>query len=112
MSETQTLLSRRGMVLPSLGTVARCLCIQLSGLPFVVKMIFVTMGFERKTSGRKTKALAPSKRVPQLFSAIASSYVVVFQAGARLNMLPNHLFCMLLKFKKKMNIMFNQKISQ
>ena len=46
-------------------------------------MILVTMGFKCKTFGHKIKALAMSKRLPQLFSAIVSSYVVVFQDGAR-----------------------------
>ena len=41
------------------------------------------MGFERKTSGHKTKALASSKRIPLLFTAIFSSYAVVFRDGAR-----------------------------
>ena len=54
----------------------------LKNYNIVGKMILVTMGFERKTSGYKTKALASTKRVPQLFSAIVSSYVVVFQDGA------------------------------
>ena len=49
----------------------------------VGKVILVTMRFERKTSVRKTKALASSKKVPQLFSAIFSSYVAVFRDGAR-----------------------------
>ena len=44
----------------------------------VGKMILVTMGFEHKTSGHKTKASVSSKRVPQMFPAIVSSYAVVF----------------------------------
>ena len=41
-----------------------------------------TIEFERKISGHKTKALASSKRVPQLFSAIVSSYADVYRDGA------------------------------
>ena len=36
----------------------------------------VTIGFELRTSGHKTKAVALSKRVLRLFSAIVSSYAV------------------------------------
>ena len=41
------------------------------------------MSIKSKASGYKTKALASSKRVPQLFSALVSSYAVVFRDGAR-----------------------------
>ena len=47
------------------------------------------MSIDHKTYGHKTKALALSKRVPQLFSAIVSSYRVVFRDGdCHLTMLP------------------------
>ena len=49
------------------------------------------MCFENKNSGRKTKSLASSKRIPQLFSSIVSSYVIVFHDGAlqKFNYIPN-----------------------
>ena len=47
-----------------------------------------TMGFERKTSGHKMKASALSKRLPRLFSAIVSSYAVVFRDGVHHKLCP------------------------
>ena len=52
------------------------------------EMIFGNEGFERNNSGHKTKNLASSKRVPQLFSTVVSSYFAVFRDGAR------HMFCL------------------